>query len=256
MKIEIDKTVDRYNQGDIFHEAGFDALITGKVFLQLGNYLTKEIRVDKILAHEVIANEINKIPYMLLENSYMNLNGEDRFPQKNNVFFIKDVSEDDTNKVNSYFNSYGKIKIQKKNDCSVFLIFTEPDKLTKEVRDVLLSKGHPYTILSFDQFTRIKILETERKKPVPIIPPDHVNNVIKAKKDIHSYKPMDYTYSNTDDEMEEEDPVEPSTRAKKRKIVEITNYEEDNTEELVQRPPKKRRTLRVPKRLTGFCNIL
>eukprot|EP00092_Neocalanus_flemingeri_P106421 GFUD01136549.1.p1 GENE.GFUD01136549.1~~GFUD01136549.1.p1 ORF type:complete len:612 (+),score=182.67 GFUD01136549.1:44-1879(+) len=145
-----------------FHEAGFDAYITGLCFIAMSNRLgllcgagdkTKAGRVlpDSQLVHPFL----NKLYLMRIADiPYMNLAGEDLKPDRGHVFHITFPAEWKTADLVHLFSSFGYVFVSWLDDTSAFVSLKEKE-MAPQVIEVLKSSSS-YRIQSYKDHVAAK----------------------------------------------------------------------------------------------------
>ena len=120
-----------------YHDAGYDAFVTGLCFLAMIDRLTSLIKPETIKpntkrfgissSNECISMAkpfLNKLNMMrLVDIPYMNLAGEDITPSREHVFYITFPAEWKTiDLLNLFSPSFGPVQVTWINDTSAFII--------------------------------------------------------------------------------------------------------------------------------------
>jgi len=147
-----------------FHEAGFDAYITGLCFIAMSNRLGLLVGTgDKTKAGRVLPDShlvspfLNKLYLMRIADiPYMNLAGEDLKPDRNHVFHITFPAEWKTADIVHLFSSFGYVFVSWLDDTSAFVSLKEKE-MAPQVIEVLKSSSS-YRIQTYKDYTTAKNL--------------------------------------------------------------------------------------------------
>eukprot|EP00096_Caligus_rogercresseyi_P014653 TRINITY_DN7169_c0_g1_i1.p1 TRINITY_DN7169_c0_g1~~TRINITY_DN7169_c0_g1_i1.p1 ORF type:complete len:562 (-),score=217.34 TRINITY_DN7169_c0_g1_i1:209-1894(-) len=109
-----------YEEGGTYHEAGFDAHVTGLCFIGMRDFLLSQVPVAKRelimkpYADKLAVMRINDVPYL-------NLAGEDISPDRSHVFYVTFPAIWKTCDLNSLFSSFGNVQINWLNENSAYV---------------------------------------------------------------------------------------------------------------------------------------
>lgn len=161
-----------YSQTDgNFHEAGYDAYITGLCFLSMYTHLL-EMRGEsnRVVAPDsaILKPFINKLflaRTAFQDSPYMYLSGQEPVPPRDHVFYLtfpKDWARTD---ISQLFSPFGPIVVQFLDDTSAFVALSRREG----ARDIMkvLGKSTTYTIIPFMNY-KMSLLRSQEK--VPAIP--------------------------------------------------------------------------------------
>jgi len=129
-------------QGDKFHEAGYDALITGLCFIAMSNRLGQHCsqgekgKDGRVLPDSpLIQPFLNKLYLMRINDiPYINLAGDDLVPDRGHVFHITFPKEWKSSDIIHLFTQFGYVFISWLDDSSAFVSLKE-----KELAGTVLS---------------------------------------------------------------------------------------------------------------------
>ncbi|XP_075231184.1 poly(A)-specific ribonuclease PARN-like isoform X2 [Lycorma delicatula] len=125
-----------------YHEAGFDAYMTGLVYLTLGNFLKKTRLFNKsencsITDSPLLKPYINRLHLMRVQDTHICLAGPDPTPSREHVFYITFPKEWKYNDINQLFTPYGSIFISWINDTSAWVSLQHREQ-TINVKNTLI----------------------------------------------------------------------------------------------------------------------
>jgi hypothetical protein len=86
-----EKEFARYASDDVeaFHEAGFDAYMTGVVFLKMGHYLHHALNIDFTMESLILKPFRGKINIVASDIPYLDLEREQTSPERSHVFRVQ-----------------------------------------------------------------------------------------------------------------------------------------------------------------------
>jgi len=150
-----------------FHEAAFDAFITGQCFIAMANRLGLLCATgDKNKAGRVLPDShlvqpfLNKLYLMKIADiPYMNLAGADLQPERGHVFHITFPSEWKTADIVHIFSSFGYVFVSWLDDSSAFVSLKEKE-MAPQVLEVLKS-GSSYRIQSYQSYAARKQISSQ-----------------------------------------------------------------------------------------------
>jgi len=145
-----------------FHEAGFDAYITGLCFIAMSNRLGLLCATgDKTKAGRVLPSShlvqpfLNKLYLMKIADiPYINLAGEDLKPERSHVFHITFPKEWKTPDIVHMFSSFGYVFVSWQDDTSAFVSLKEKE-MAPQVLEVIKS-GSTFRIQSYQSYIDTK----------------------------------------------------------------------------------------------------
>jgi len=145
-----------------FHEAGFDAYITGLCFIAMSNRLGLLCGTgDKTKAGRVLPSShlvqpfLNKLYLMKIADiPYINLAGEDLKPERSHVFHITFPKEWKTPDIVHMFSSFGYVFVSWQDDTSAFVSLKEKE-MAPQVLEVIKS-GSTFRIQSYQSYIDTK----------------------------------------------------------------------------------------------------
>uniref|UniRef100_A0A0B6ZFZ7 Poly(A)-specific ribonuclease PARN n=1 Tax=Arion vulgaris TaxID=1028688 RepID=A0A0B6ZFZ7_9EUPU len=115
-KVDIAADFERYhNGGGAMHEAGYDALVTGRCFLTMINYLGSLQNPPAsftLPSSSIVEPFVNKLFLMrIIDIPYLNLNGPDLKVNRDHVFHVTFPKEWKPSDLYALFKPYGNIQI-------------------------------------------------------------------------------------------------------------------------------------------------
>lgn len=164
MPYELPEAVPKYSGGGYhldsnkYHEAGYDAFITGLCFIAMSNRLgslcgTKNERV--LPESNLIKPFINKLYLMRVADiPYMNLSGEDIQPDRSHVFHIQFPGEWKRSDLDLLFSPFGKVFVSWIDDTSAFV--SVPDQPDPASILTQLQSSTTYKIQSYKKYQELK----------------------------------------------------------------------------------------------------
>ncbi|KAI2804819.1 hypothetical protein BLOT_003807 [Blomia tropicalis] len=130
------------NEGERFHEAGYDSYITGCSFINLIRYLYAQefTTITNVFSNEILSNVRNKIGIVgNYDIKYINLEKEDISLVRNHVFHIMHPKEWKTNDIYQLFTEYGGLySVRFINDYSAFCILRQPENAGLVIESLVL----------------------------------------------------------------------------------------------------------------------
>lgn len=155
-KVELAAEFKRYeNATEMYHEAGYDAYITGCLFATLSNHLgTLQDPMQPIIlpTSKLIAPFVNKLFLMRMADiPYMNLAGPDLEPSREHVFHISFPSEWRASDINHLFSPYGSIQINWLNNTSALIALYKKDN-ANSVRKALCPDRSVYQLIPYSVY--------------------------------------------------------------------------------------------------------
>ncbi|TRY79724.1 hypothetical protein TCAL_13099 [Tigriopus californicus] len=143
-------------ESEKYHEAGYDAFITGLCFIAMSNHLgtlSKELGPKPRLMPDspLLKPFFNKIHLMRIADiPYMNLAGEDISPNRDHVFHVTFPSEWKTSDLVNLFSAFGNVQVSWLNESSAYVSLYDPTS-AKEVLSAL-NCSSVYNIMTYGQF--------------------------------------------------------------------------------------------------------
>lgn len=125
-----------------YHEAGFDAYMTGLVFLSLGNFL-KKTRVlpskgnDSIVNSPYLKPYINRLVLMRIADTHLNVSGPDTVPSRDHVFHLTFPKDWRHNEINQLFSPYGSVYVGWINDRSAWISLQDREQTVHVKKNLL-----------------------------------------------------------------------------------------------------------------------
>uniref|UniRef100_A0A0K2UHB7 Poly(A)-specific ribonuclease PARN n=1 Tax=Lepeophtheirus salmonis TaxID=72036 RepID=A0A0K2UHB7_LEPSM len=140
---------DAYAESGLYHEAGFDAYITGLCFLGMKDYLIRQMSSSEDKS-KIVLPYSNKIAVMRINDvPYLNLDGDDIFPDRSHVFYVTFPSLWKTTDLNSLFSSFGNVQISWLSDTSAYVSLYQKN-LAGSVMDSL-NCSSVYSLTPYDK---------------------------------------------------------------------------------------------------------
>lgn len=112
-----------------YHEAGYDAFVTGMCFISMTKYLSRfsadrdgSSLLSRPERSELIQPFLNKIFFSIARDiGYMNLGGDDIEPDWNHVFHLSFPSSWKTADIRNIFSLFGDVQIEYIDDTSAYV---------------------------------------------------------------------------------------------------------------------------------------
>ncbi|XP_017755530.1 PREDICTED: poly(A)-specific ribonuclease PARN-like isoform X2 [Eufriesea mexicana] len=137
-----------------YHEAGYDAYVTGICFIALSNYLgsLETPKVSIVLADSpVLAPFLNKLCVARLKDvPYINLVSYDIKPNRDHVFHLTFPKEWKSNDIYQLFKPLGSVYIAWLNDTSAYVQLHRRDQLQMAMR--IVGKRKTYEIRTYADY--------------------------------------------------------------------------------------------------------
>ncbi|KAK7502466.1 hypothetical protein BaRGS_00006419, partial [Batillaria attramentaria] len=216
-KVELAEEFKRYeNATEMYHEAGYDAFVTGCLFATMANYLgTFQDPVQPVVlpSSKLVEPFVNKLFLMRIADiPYMNLTGSDLDPNRDHVFHITFPKEWRSSDINHLFAPFGSIHISWVNDTSAFVALYKKDNCTV-VRKALCADRSTYQLVPYSSYK----MGSAAPVPSPLSPRKRASadidsvyswtNKKRKSADEEGAKPMDMTTTPPVPEEEEEMPT-------------------------------------------------
>jgi len=149
-----------------FHEAGFDAYITGLCFIAMSNRLGLLCGGDKSKAGRVLPNSplvqpfLNKLYLMKIADiPYINLAGEDLKPDRGHVFHLTFPPEWRTPDIVHLFSSLGHVFVSWLDDTSAFVSLKEKEMAVQVLDEV--KSTTTFRIQSYQNYAASKLASSQ-----------------------------------------------------------------------------------------------
>ncbi|KAH9505297.1 hypothetical protein Btru_059193 [Bulinus truncatus] len=170
-KVVIADGFSRYDGGGgAFHEAGYDALITGSCFTTMVNYLGKLQNSSAFFtlpSSHLVEPFINKLFLMRIADiPYLNLTGPDLEVSREHVFHVTFPKEWRQSDLHSLFQPYGNIQVSWLSDTSCYVALYKKDNAKSAIKALSQSTG-PYHVVSYAFHHRSKNLKWTAATPMP-----------------------------------------------------------------------------------------
>jgi len=159
---------------DKFHEAGYDAFVTGLCLIAMQRRLTS-LRKVKPSGLDADSPEIepfkNKLYLMKASDTpYMNIGGEDILPDRKHVFHLDIPKEWRTSDIVHLFSPFGGVNVFWINDTSAFVSLRERTFASSVLQDLTSSTSNSqYTIISYDSYMK-RMERSSSEDSVPSLP--------------------------------------------------------------------------------------
>jgi len=141
-----------------YHEAGYDAFITGLCFIAMSNRLGSLCgsKVFPVLPnHNLVKPFVNKLYLVRIADiPYMNLAGEDIKPDRSRLLHIEFPPEWKRSDLNLLFSPFGKVFISWINDTSAFVSLPETTDISN-ILDVIQSSSL-YKVVTYKRYQELK----------------------------------------------------------------------------------------------------
>ena len=145
-----------YSDESKAHEAGFDAYMTGVVFIAMAAFLEKQRDGSAPCGEmdfEIIKPFLNKVfLFPRMEDiPYLNLDGKDFMPSRNHVFHIEHPENWSFSDIQKLFKDFGYVYVTKVNKTSAFVSVAKRERATRVMQK--LGKGDvPYRIQTYNEY--------------------------------------------------------------------------------------------------------
>eukprot|EP01080_Neovahlkampfia_damariscottae_P008747 gene8747-695_t len=182
--IELNMEEDEYHSSDKFHQAGYDAYMTGFIFIKMSEFIGKER--DKIFTDLTSIDHLKDFKnYMnvMQNDSYICLDEEENpIQDRSNVFYVtnfpsKNVKNDDIRKL---FKKYGRIKIDWIDETSTFVTLDDKQKSIECLED--LASIDTYRVIPYDLHRNPIIPQSSSKKRKRMVEDKEEEQIFKKKK--------------------------------------------------------------------------
>ncbi|KAJ3098487.1 hypothetical protein HDU97_003986 [Phlyctochytrium planicorne] len=163
--IEVHEDFQRYSDtSDKFHEAGYDAYVTGASFLKmLGMFVPTDSAGRIKFGDKALQPYLNKLYLMRSDAPYLNLSGNDDNPRRDNLVHVSQMPREwkTTDVQKHFFDAFGFVHIRWLGDSSCFLAVRDQTKYEDGFRTVAYAQEHgdfpvSIRIQSYDEFLAVK----------------------------------------------------------------------------------------------------
>ena len=165
-----DKAIEKY------HEAGYDAFITGLCFIAMSNRLGA-LSPEVLDKENVLANDKLLSPFMnkvnlhrLVDIPYMNLSGEDLNPNREHVFHLTFPPEWKTSDLINLFSPFGSVQVSWTSDTTAFISLKEHVSNAKSVVMSTLNCSSIYKIVPYELHKKLELQYQNELKNTGITP--------------------------------------------------------------------------------------
>jgi len=148
------KEFNRYsNENNKNHEAGYDAYITGCLFIRLANFFAKisQIPEDQLpitTSHPILAKFINKI-HVVRYDSYINLVGLDEVVDRSNILHLSGfAATSTTEQLMQHLKKWSPIKFEWIDDTSTYIAVKDA-ATAAEIIVAFAGKTTPFRVLDY-----------------------------------------------------------------------------------------------------------
>ena len=137
---------------DKYHEAGYDAYVTGLCLIGLNNKLAKIAKKSPNgLNPDILAPFVNKVNlHRILDIPYLNLSGPDITPDRDHVFHITFPPEWKTTEIVNLFAPFGSVQVSWINDTEAYVSLREFVKNAKTVIVNTLNNSSLYKVVPYE----------------------------------------------------------------------------------------------------------
>jgi hypothetical protein len=160
-----------YHSSDKFHEAAYDAYMTGFIFVKMSTFIGKErdLLFKGIENFDHLSDFVNYL-YIMQNDTHLCLDdNENPIQDRSHIFHVSnfpsvEVKNDDIRKL---FKKYGRIKIDWIDDESTFVSLDDKEKSIECLEE--LSTSDTFKVVSYDLFrnpvvTQSQISQKKRKR--------------------------------------------------------------------------------------------
>ena len=157
-------------QGEKYHEAGYDAFVTGLSFISLARRLrsihnavtkskNKKVKKTDLCNSALIEPFMNKLHLMrTMDIPYMNLAGEDLDPSRDHVFHVTFPAEWKTPELLQLFSPFGSVQVCWISDTTAYVCLKEHVANSKMVVMSTLNCSSIYSIVPYAQHKRLEAM--------------------------------------------------------------------------------------------------
>ena len=138
---------------DKYHEAGYDAYVTGLCLIGLNNRLEKiaKKQTNSGLNPELLSPFVNKVNlHRILDIPYMNISGPDITPDRDHVFHITFPPAWKTTEIINLFAPFGSVQVSWINDTEAYVSLREFVKNAKTVIINTLNNSSLYKVVPYE----------------------------------------------------------------------------------------------------------
>jgi len=140
---------------DKYHEAGYDAFITGLCFISMSNRLaklTQNVDQDNVWPNDkYLSPFINKVNmFRIIDVPYLNLAGPDHIPDRDHVFHVTFPAEWKTPDLVQLFFPFGGVQVFWESDSTAYVSLREHVKNAKSVVMSTLNCSSIYKIAPYE----------------------------------------------------------------------------------------------------------
>ncbi|KAK7112946.1 poly(A)-specific ribonuclease PARN-like [Littorina saxatilis] len=163
---------DYQNATDKYHEAGYDAYVTGCMFATMTNYIGNYKKPDPKPAvaptEAVLKPFMNKLFLMRIADiPYLNLGGPDLEPNRDHVFHLSFPREWKSADINNLFAPYGSIHISWLNDSSAFVSLFKKDNAAVVLKTLAMTQSQ-YQLVPYNVYkSKAGVASSLMPPPVP-----------------------------------------------------------------------------------------
>ncbi|XP_033105063.1 poly(A)-specific ribonuclease PARN-like [Anneissia japonica] len=154
--IEMASNFSGYSEGEMHHEAGYDAYLTGQCFAIMANYLGTFMDPPKQRvspSSQFLEPFMNKIHLMRSNDiPYLNLNGPDLQPSRNHVFHVTFPKEWRIGDLHRLFSPFGSIYVAWISDTEAFVSLYKVAEASAVMKTI--TKGEDYTVVPYNDYKR------------------------------------------------------------------------------------------------------
>jgi poly(A)-specific ribonuclease len=160
-QVEIESDQMGYELGDNavekYHEAGYDAFVTGVCFIAMRDRLRVLSTADP--KTDVTAPFMNKVNLMrILDIPYLNLAGEDVVPNRDHVFYVTFPPEWKTTDLLQLFSPFGSVHITWLSDTTAYVGLREFVANSKSVVISTLNCSSMYSIVPYGLHKKLEAM--------------------------------------------------------------------------------------------------
>ncbi|RZF45247.1 hypothetical protein LSTR_LSTR010391 [Laodelphax striatellus] len=188
----IDKDYGYSTSSNKNHEAGFDAYITGLLFITFAHYLgtkfTKESDDVPLTKMNVLNRFINRLHLMKVNDTYIDICGNDPDVSRDHVFYVTFPSIWRFKQIADLFRPVGNIVVSWIDETSAWVALSKPD-MAPDMVYVDTSEYDDVTILSYEQRRRtMRRYQSTSSSATPqlLFSPDTSSALKKRKREVQS----------------------------------------------------------------------
>ncbi|KAK6170289.1 hypothetical protein SNE40_018712 [Patella caerulea] len=154
-EVEFPKGYTNYNDNDKYHEAGYDAFVTGLCFASMKNFLGSFQKPPKDFvspSSPLVEPFMNKLFLMRnFEVPYMNLNGADLTANRDHVFHMTFPKDWKSNDISNLFSAHGNVQIFWLDDTTALVALYKKENSKSAYDDLQVQKSN-FTIQKYKDF--------------------------------------------------------------------------------------------------------